>query len=272
MKRFSLILMSVVISSVAIAQNMPKAGYNAIGFSISGLSNTGAGNFANTILANATISDPQGIFGGFDMPLNSIIPQQAIMYKRYYDGGWASRMQLGINSMSAKTFMGDSTFVPEEYATTDISVKGMSIGLGLGMEKHMETEAAKVDPFIGADLLFGFLTGFSYTSLYESTSPDYNTSSEYNAEYPGGLGIGLNLFGGFNYFFSDNISIGAEVGLGYGMVKTGGEWTAENTYIYTDNITNTSTTTVSSDRGEIENADSGFQVNTRGNLNLIVYW
>ena len=271
MKKMMIVAIATVMSTGLFAQNMPKAGYNGFGFTITGLSNVGFGNYGNTILGNAVISDPAGVVAaGYDTPLNALIPQQAFMYKRYYDNGMASRLQLGINSMSSKTSVSDSTGVPDEYAVTDESLKGFTIGLGLGMEKHMSTEAAKVDPYVGADLLFGFLTGFNYEGTTDVTGDGYSSNSSLTVSYPGGLGLALNAICGFNYFFSDNISIGAEAGLGFGMVKTGGEWTSD--FSYTSNVGGTSTTTTSADSGEYSNSMSGVQVNSRGAVNLIVYW
>lgn len=271
MKKMMIVAIATMLTTGLFAQNMPKSGYNGFGFTITGLSNVSFGNFGNTIISNATISDPAGVISaGYDTPLNSIIPQQAIMYKRYYDNGLASRMQLGINSLNAKSSFSDSTGFPLEYATTEESVKGLTIGLGLGMEKHMSTEAAKVDPYIGADLLFGFLTGFKYSSNADVIGDGYSSNSEFNVDYPGGMGLALNAICGFNYFFSDNISIGAEAGIGFGMVKTGGEWTSESIYTYDDGVS--ATTTTVNDRGEYSNSSSGIQVNSRGSVNLIVYW
>jgi hypothetical protein len=271
MKKMMMVAIATVLTTGLFAQNMPSAGDNAFGFTMTGLSNVSFGNFGNTIISNATISDPIGVItAGYDTPLNAVIPQQALMYKRYYDNGLASRLQLGINSLNVKSSFSDSTGIPMEYATSEESVKGFTIGLGIGLEKHMSTDASKVDPFVGADLLFGFLTGFNYTGTSDVVGDGYSSNSEFNVDYPGGMGLALNAICGFNYFFSDNISIGAEVGLGFGMVKTGGEWTSESIYTYDDGVS--STTTTINDRGEYSNSSSGIQVNSRGTVNASIYW
>lgn len=253
------------------AQNMPKEGYSGLGFNITGLSSIALSNYGNGILNNATLQDPTGVLtGGFNVTVGEVIPQNMLMYKRYYGGGWASRLSLGINSISSTTSNGDSTETPLEYSDETTKVSGFSFGIGLGMEKHIETDAAKVDPYLGADLMIGLLGGIDYSYTQDVTGDGYSTNTQYDVAYPGGFGAGLNLLGGFNYFFSDNISIGGEVGMGFGMVKTGGDWTSD--YTFSSTVGGTTTTSTSNDQGTYENKQMGIQVNSYGGVNLIVYW
>ena len=104
--------------------------------------------------------------------------------------------------------MGDSTGFPLEYSETEEKVSGLTFGIGAGLEKHMETNATKVDPFLGAEIKFAMLTGVDYSATTDITGDGYSSTFTQDVAYPGGIGFGLNLLGGFNYFFSDNISIG----------------------------------------------------------------
>ncbi len=271
MKKITVIICLCAAGLSLSAQNMPSDGNSGLGFNIMGLADVSISNFGQSMLAGAELQDPAGVISdGYPIQVSDLIPQSMLMFKRYYDGGWASRFSLGLNSVSAKTFMGDSTGVSLEYMTTEEKLSGFSFGLGLGMEKHMETEAAKVDPYLGADLMLAMLTGIDYSSTTDITGDGYSSNSTYDVAYPGGLGFALNLVGGFNYFFSDNISIGGEVGLGFGMVKTGGEWTSD--FNTSSTVGGTTTTTSSSDRGEYKSTVSGIQVNSTGAVNLIIYW
>lgn len=270
MKKTIFIIAVIATTFSATAQNLPTEGYSGLGFNVTGLSNVMFGNFGSTALSGAQISDPAFVLEGYPVTLDELIPQNMLMYKRYYDNGLASRFSLGINSISYKTFMGDSTGIPLEYGETEEKISGMTFGIGVGLEKHMETNATKVDPFLGAEIMFAMLTGVDYSLTSDVTGDGYSSSFTQDVAYPGGLGFALNLLGGFNYFFSDNISIGGEVGLGFGMMNSGGEWTNDSEYSFTSG--GTTTTTVTNDRGEYKNSLSGINVNSYGGVNLIVYW
>jgi len=271
MKKISIILIFAAFSCSVYGQNMPKEGYSGLGFNVTGLADVAFDNFGQTAISGAIVPDPLGILnGGFDLSIDALIPQNILMYKRYYADGLASRFTLGLNSLSAKSFIGDSTGVPTEYSTTEVKTSGFTFGIGIGLEKHMETESSKVDPYLGVDILFAMLTGINYTSDVNVTSE--NSENDVNTEigYPGGIGFGLNLLGGFNYFFADNISIGGEVGLGFNMMSMGGEWTYDATI--TDTQGQTTTTTEISSIGEYKNSASGINVNSYGGVNLMIYW
>ncbi|HRH53674.1 MAG TPA: hypothetical protein PLN38_10145, partial [Chitinophagales bacterium] len=125
-------------------------------------------------------------------------------------------------------------------------------------------------PFLGVDVMFAMFNGINYSMTDNITGDGYSSSATQDVSYPGGIGLGLNLLGGFNYFFSDNISIGGEVGLGFNMVNMGGSWTSDYVYEFTSN--NTTTTTEVNSVGEYKNKVSGVNVNSYGGINLMVYW
>ncbi len=276
MKKISVILTLTLCSFGIFAQNMPEAGSSALGFNITGLWDVSIGNYGQTILGGATINDPVGILnGGIPVDVNALLPQNILMYKRYYDNGLASRFGLGLSSISSKSFIADSTFTLLEYMETTEKLSAFSFGINVGLEKHVGTGSTKVDPYLGADLMFSMLTGIKYSSVTDVTGEDingdaYSSNTTYDVNYPGGMGIALNLLGGFNYFFSENISIGGEVGIGFGMVNMGGEWTSD--YSYSSTSGGTTTTTTFADRGEYKNTVTGLQVNSYGGVDLTIYW
>jgi hypothetical protein len=271
MKKLMLIICISAFGVSAFAQNMPKPGYSGLGFNVTGLATFSLNNERQTILSGAQVQDPAGVLtGGFPITLDAVIPQNVITYKRYYDDGLASRFSLGLNSLSSKTFVGDSTGTPDEYSETDTKLSGFTFGLGIGLEKHIATNSSKVDPFMGADLMLAMLTGMNYNMESTITGDGYSSVTTQDVSYPGGLGVGLNLLGGFNYFFSDNISIGAEVGIGFAMMNMGGEWTSDVESAFTTG--GTTTTTTFNTRGEYKTGLSGFNVNSTGGVNLMIYW
>lgn len=270
MKKLTFILAFVALTSNAFSQNMPQEGNSGLGFNVTGLANVAFGNFGQTALSGATVNDPLNIINdGYSFTLDALIPQNMIMYKRYYGDGLASRFGLGINGISMKSTTGDSTGT-NEYTTTEMKTSGHSFGLTVGLEKHCGDGTSKVDPYMGVDVMFAMFTGLKYSSITDVTGETTSSSATADAQYPGGLGFGLNLLGGFNYFFSDNISIGGEVGLGFHMMSMGGEWTLDT--VNTDVNGNNTTTTETHSVGEYKNTVSGLNVNSYGGVNLIVYW
>lgn len=248
------------------SQNMPDEGTNALGFYITGLADVFIGNYNSTIISSAQVADPLEILPG-GITVGELIPQNVLLYKRYYGNGWASRLNIGINSFSSKLSTADS--VGDAYVTEDTKNSAFSLGLGIGMEKHM-TPGTKVDPYLGADLNFAFLGKIKFSDDYSSVDPNVNSTVNSTIDYPGGMGIGLNLVGGFNYFFSDNISIGGEVGFGFNYTGMGGDWSSDTKSV--TKVGNTTTTTDVMDQGTYKSTSSGFNVNTYGGVNLIVYW
>lgn len=266
MKKFILVPLMVFIACNTFSQNMPKEGYTSFGFNITGLANVALSNYGSTLLTGEEISDPLFILPG-TFVVDDLVPQNVLLLKRYYSGGLASRLSIGINSIGSKNTIADSTGFFEGYSTSETKISAMSIGLGIGMEKHIATNATKVDPYVAADLNFAYLGKIKYANTNEYSDTTIATTTSYEVNYPGGLGLGLNLITGFNYFFSDNISIGAEAGIGFNFISMGGDYESTTTTTSTPGSSDTIT-----DDGTYKSTNSGIQVGSYGGINLTIYW
>lgn len=264
----SIFLISVTLTSFS--QNMPEEGSTAIGFNVTGLATVAIGNYGGTALGSQVVPDPLGIFP-FTFTVNDLLPQRVLLFKSYFSDDLAGRLSLGINSRSSTTTTSDSTGLFEGFETDETSFSAFSVGLGVGIEKHMSTNSEKVDPYVGADLNFAFLGKMKYNNTSDYVDTFGTVNQEYEVSYPGGMALGLNLLTGFNYFFSDNISIGGEVGLGFNFAKIGGDFESTSTVSTTPDGDPTVTTTITDD-GTVKNSVSGVNVNSYGGVNLTVYW
>ena len=272
MKKFLVITGLSLITITSFAQR-PGEGSWGLGFNITGLATVAINNYGGTALSGQTIYDPAAVLNsGFPFTLDAILPQNVLQIQDYLSDDMALRITLGINSLSQKTTTGDSTFftgLDNEFTTSSTKVSAFSFGLGGGLEKHMGS-SAKADPYVGAEIMLSMLGKIKDNSQTTTTADDYSDDNTVDVSYAGGFAAGLNLIGGFNYFFSDNISIGGEVGLGFGFASTGGDWTQTGTETLT---AGGSTSTSNLDAGgTYKVSNSGFRVNSYAGINLTVFW
>lgn len=262
------LLSCIIVALVCVTTfaQMPQEGYTGFGFNITGLATVAIKNYNTSLLSNQTVPDPLNVIG-YPVTVSQILPQNLLFIKHYFADDMAWRLSIGINSNSTKTEITDSTEFAMGTATTTNKLSSFSAGLGIGVEKHASTNSAKADPYMGADLNFALITGFKSEQSYDETDTTGSFSSNYTVDYPGGMGLGLNLFGGFNYFFSQNIAIGAEAGIGFNFLSMGGDWTST----LTTNSTPGSSSTISS-QGTYKNTSSGVAVNATGGINLTIFW
>jgi len=160
------------------------------------------------------------------------------------------------------------------------TVNALSFSFSPGIEYHLKSNAARLDPYVGAVIPFAF-QGESTTEVTEdieffdfaSEEIIYDQNLTTTTTNPGSIQIGLNLLAGFNYFISDNIAIGAEYSLGFGMTSIGGNVTFQSagTIQATEDPTNIltidETTTV-----ELSASSMTGSLNTRGGSNISMFW
>ena len=83
----------------------------------------------------------------------------------------------------------------------------------------------------------------------------------------GGFNFGLNFIAGFNYFFAERISIGAEINLGYLFSSTGGDVSDRRV---TTPVSGAEVTSFSSSKSKA--SSKGFNVNSTGGLMLSFFF
>lgn len=146
------------------------------------------------------------------------------------DGTGAIRVRIGlggtndvtVNTQSRVAANPNKTVIPELYDTE----KSFNFSIRPGYEIHFEG-TDRLSPYVGAELLFAsgsetlireFHGASNSTETVESTSAD--KWSTWEAERKRGTTtFGLNAVAGFDYYFVDNLYLGAEIGFGFQTKK-----------------------------------------------------
>ena|SRR6218665_627070 len=205
MKKLSLLVGGVVLSTVAMAQK-PAAADAPI--SIEGQLGYNASTFT------------------FNAP--------SVRARYFVADNIAVRLSLGINNASTT----DNYYENEQDnsgAAGTYETSNNSWNLGLGAEYHF-TGTDKLSPYVGLDILLGGGKVSSEGASSDGTGyvADYSETAEAKTSK-----IGVNLVAGTDYYFAENFYIGFELGWGFSST-TWKEGTSETTFGGTTvkNVTN----------------------------------
>lgn len=195
------------------AQLKPAAGDISLGFQITGL---------------GTIAIQQWNHDAFEIP--------ELMGRYFVSDRIALRTRLGVQVQNSSAEFSDSyvdlvRFAEVQTIDTAAVFSSSVFGFSLtpGAEYHLAADASKLDPYVGAELSFGFkgATSTELDQVLERTSLDgtrlYKEDLNIKTQTDGGIAVGFNLLGGFNYFFSEKVAVGAEYSLGFGYKREGGD-------------------------------------------------
>ncbi len=119
---------------------------------------------------------------------------------------------------------GSSTSTIDQEADNDANAlelidveKSFSFSIRPGFEKHF-AGTDRLSPYIGGEILFGMENTTSEDQIQDDFTEDDNFS--YTQITKGGSStIGLNVVAGTDFYFADNIYLGAEIGFGFSRTK-----------------------------------------------------
>lgn len=214
MNRISLsFLILLGMSASLFGQTKPGEGDISLGFRISGLSNISLAEFSTD---------------AFDTP--------ELLGRYFLTDNLALRARLGFNIGSTSNDFSDSYLDSTRFAqarlidsAVQVTESFAAFTFSPGVEYHFEAEGSKLDPYVAGEILFSIRGNSSSETDREYTQTDaagvqlYGEDLNIKTDVDGGIGIGLNLLGGFNYFFTDKIALGAEYGIGFLYVRDGGQ-------------------------------------------------
>jgi len=141
------------------------------------------------------------------------------------DGTGAIRVRLGLGGTNDVTVRqqayetpnagGTMTTVPELYDTE----KTFNFSIRPGYEMHFEG-TDRLSPYVGAELMFGMgsetLTKEFQDGINDTEDNDPAKWATWEAERKRGTTtFGLNAVAGFDFYFVDNLYLGAEIGFGF---------------------------------------------------------
>ncbi len=189
----------------------------------------------------------------------------AILAKHHLTDDKVLRLGFGIKSISDNWLLEDSISLStgsRALKTIDSTESRFDFSVSVGFEKHLGN-TRRLDPFIGGELMIGRIGG---TKIDASTDVADVTGTEKTqdiTQIDGGVNFGLNFIAGFNYFFAERISIGAEINLGYLYESSGGDYshTRNTTPVNGPEVNDfTSSKNKSSSRGFAVNSTAGLML------------
>lgn len=244
---------------------------------------------------------------------NPVSLNEGITYRRFLkDGKMAVRLSLSVNSSKHTDILqqaGDTLAFPKVSYYPGFEGSGFDLTTGLnpeanlvtkvsgfsfrpGFEKHFEG-TDRLSPYIGAEIvLSGSKTKISRDTIVVSdftgsVTDTANTNTVISAPWQtkslntsyGSSTFGLNLIAGMDYYFTKNLSLGAEFGFGFYSTKYKdyeSEYLDEvNTHVLSGpDVNGVSTTTVShssvvkSNPSVKQGKDSGFGPNVTARIKL----
>ena len=194
----------------------------------------------------------------------------SILAKHHLTNDKVLRVGFGIKTISNNWLLEDSITVVSTgnraLQTIDSTESRFDFSVSVGYEKHLGT-TRRLDPFIGAEMVIGRIGGTKIDASTDITDVTGTEKIQDITQIDGGFNFGLNFIAGFNYFFAERISIGAEINLGYLYSSTGGDMS------HSRNITPVSGQEIN-DFSDSKNKSSskGFNVNSTGGLMLSFFF
>lgn len=145
----------------------------------------------------------------------------SILFKHFLKDDLALRFGIGIKTVSDKFTSADS--VGTILVEVDSTYKRNDIFFSAGIEKHLG-KSKRLDPYLGAEFSFGFIGRAKADATTKQSDVSGTSTLQRIMQQDGGSAVSLNMLAGFNYFFSDKLSLGAETALGYSYLTTGGNY------------------------------------------------
>jgi outer membrane protein W len=193
----------------------------------------------STLFAQRPIeSNPFSLEGGLSLNSNANTFSAPMLKFRYFaNDNIAAR--LGIMHSSSrdiyKVYGADSDGFPTKDSTGTQTVKNAETWISLGASYHF-SQMERLSPYVSLDVLIGFGSSNEEWEDYDSPSGpavlggdagdgDYLRGSNATVELAGN-GFGIGLGAGFDYYFAENVFLGAELGFNLtSMQDRGGEVT-----------------------------------------------
>ncbi|MGD1846581.1 MAG: hypothetical protein ACFB10_14430 [Salibacteraceae bacterium] len=202
-----------------------------------------------------------------NISLNSLrddVNNEALLIRYYYTDNLVFRSGLGFNTFRMKTETVDS--VGSSEVKFDSTFSQNNFFFAPGIETHLKG-SNKLDPYLGASLAFGAIGKTNIDTDQQTTDTLGLARVTTTEERGGGFSLGINLIAGFNYFFTQNLSIGAEYQLGFRNLRTGGDFTRSTT-VFPVSGSSTSTREV----GSNVVTDSGLRTSSTAGITLSYFF
>jgi len=196
--------------------------------------------------------------------IDDINGNESVMLRYYVKDDLVMRIGFGLNSSSKKFSSVDSLgSALQEY---DSTYTQSDFYISPGIEHHMGA-SKRLDPYIGGRMAFGILGKRKSSSETVFTDTTGTGTRTLDSEMDGGFSFGLHAILGFNYFFTNQLAIGAEYVWGFNSITTGGDF---STVEIDTPISGSSTTTRTT--GSARERDAGFVMSSTAGITLSYFF
>jgi opacity protein-like surface antigen len=152
-----------------------------------------------------------------------------IKYRKFTSATTAWRVEAFVGFTSSTDIVLDMESNGDEVELKDRS-SSFDIVLSPGMEWHLPG-TDRLSPYYGGVLNIGFSRQTEKSEFLFGADEDI----EEGTTRDGSIGLGLAAIGGFDYYFADNIYLGAEIGVGFGFTSFS-DTVSESTIPDTDTV------------------------------------
>jgi len=194
----------------------------------------------------------------------------SILAKHHLTDNNVLRLGFGIKSISDNWLLEDSITIVSTgnraLQTIDSTESRLDFSISVGYEKHLGS-TRRLDPYLGGELVLGRIGGTTIDASTDIADVTGTEKIQQITQIDGGFNFGLNFIAGFNYFFAERISIGAEFNLGYLFTSTGGDVSDSRV---TTPVSGAQVTDFTSSKSKA--SSKGFNVNSTGGLMLSFFF
>ena len=193
----------------------------------------------------------------------------SILAKHHLTNDKVLRLGFGLKSVSDNWLLEDSLTISSgnrALQTIDSTESRLDFSLSVGYEKHLGN-TRRLDPYVGGEIIIGRIGGTKINATTNTTDVTGTEKIQQITQIDGGFNFGLNFIAGFNYFFAERISIGAEINLGYLFSSTGGD--VSDSRVKTP-VSGAEITSFSSSKSK--SSSKGFNVNSTAGLMLSFFF
>ncbi len=141
-----------------------------------------------------------------------------IRYRYFLKDNMAARVRLNLGTSNFTENISDGAATDKKTGT--IKTSSFDLNLAVGAEKHF-AGTSKFSPYYGAELMLGFGTGSNKTADGSDDGIAWTGAGDkYETSGGGTIGFGLRGVFGADYYFTDAIYVGGEMGWGLSYTST----------------------------------------------------
>jgi outer membrane protein W len=196
-------------------------------------------------------ANPFSLEGGLSFNAGNTFSAPSLRLRYFAADNIAARLGIQYNSTSETInhYGIGADFLPTaDSLGTEVNKTSMT-WLSIGGSYHF-SQLDRLSPYVALDVMIGMGSTNATWTDFNGTNYSKGVSAEVNSKTSG---LGLNLAAGFDYYFAENVFIGAELGFMYmSMSDKGGDAT-----VTSGNTTTTVTTLPSGKNSSFGNAAQG---------------